>query len=374
VNPSDRKIKIIADINIPYLQGILEPFASVEYREGKNISHYSLMDADAILIGTRTRCDRDLIEGTPVKFIATATIGFDHIDTEFCERQGIRWTSAPGCNSGSVQQYIASVLAHLALRRGLVLRGKTIGIIGVGHVGEKVEALCRLFGMDLLMNDPPRERNECASGFVPIEAVLAESDIVTLHVPLIREGIDKTIHMIDQKALKALKPQAWLINTSRGAVVDENALKDALIQGKLAGAVLDVWENEPCADPQLVKLATLATPHIAGYSADGKRNGTVSILRHLADFFDLPFEEFRIPTLPEPPEPEIFPDPRGKSSEGQFLKAILYTYDIAEDDQKFRSAPGRFEDFRNHYPLRREFHAYRLKTNIPEAGSLFSQP
>jgi erythronate-4-phosphate dehydrogenase len=236
-----------------------------------------------------------------------------------------------------------------------------LGIIGVGHVGKKVEALAKILGMKTLLNDPPRVRSEGINGFVPIEKVLAEADVITLHVPLNHEGADNTFHLIGKAALDLVKSRAWLINSSRGEVVDGNALKMALNTGKLAGAVIDVWENEPDIDLQLLDKVFLATPHIAGYSTDGKRNGTVQVVRSLGAHFDFPLSDWEPSGIPEPPSPLIRLDCRDLSSEISLCQAILHTYDVTDDNLRFRSCPENFEKQRGSYPVRREFPAYKLK-------------
>jgi len=353
-------INIIADDKIPFLKGALEPFASIRYMDGREIDHSAVRDADAMLIRTRTVCNESLLHDSRVKFIGTTTIGFDHIDTNYCDANSIRWTNAPGCNASSVQQYIASVLANLVVRHDFSLYGKTLGIIGVGHVGKKVEILARLLGMKVLLNDPPRARFEGHSGFVPLEKILKESDIISLHVPLNRSGEDKTFRLINETTLGLIKTGSWLINTSRGEVVEGSALKSALATGKLSGIVLDVWESEPSVDLQLLDTVTIATPHIAGYSTDGKRNGTVQVVRRLGEYFGLPLKSWEPACIPEPNEPVIIMDCRDASLEKLICQAILKTYDVTEDDLRFRSDPGNFERLRDNYPVRREFLAYKL--------------
>ena len=281
-------MKIIADDKIPFLRGALEPYAEVVYLPGKEITHDVLLDADAILIRTRTKCNARLLQKTNVRFIGTATIGYDHIDTQFCEANGIRWTNAPGCNSSSVQQYIAAALLTIASGFRFSLRGKTLGIIGVGNVGSKVAMLGKSLGMNVLLNDPPRARMEGDKEFAGIDIILRQSDIVTVHVPLTMTGEDKTYHLFNDTAFKEMKKRSWFFNSSRGEVTDSIALKNMLTSSNLGGAVIDVWENEPDVDPELLSGVYLATPHIAGYSTDGKANGTAMVVNSLSRFFDLP--------------------------------------------------------------------------------------
>ena len=256
-------IKIIADDKIPFLNGILEPYAEIKYLPGKQIDRDALMDADALLIRTRTKCTKALLEGSGIRFIGTATIGFDHIDTQFCDKHKIIWTNAPGCNSSSVQQYITAALLKLACDHQFNLKDKTIGIVGVGNVGAKVEKIAGILGMNVLLNDPPRARQEGEKNFVNLGTILYESDIVTVHVPLNVVGEDCTYHLFNKKSFKKMKKGVWFFNSSRGEVTDTAALKKALGSGKLGGAVIDVWENEPDIDLELMAKAFIATPHIA---------------------------------------------------------------------------------------------------------------
>lgn len=363
-------IRIVADDKIPFLKGILESFAHVTWLSGKQITRDSIMDADALLIRTRTKCNADLLEGTSVKFIGTATIGFDHIDTAYCEQNNITWTNAPGCNSSSVQQYIASALLKISAESGFDMKGKTLGIVGVGHVGKKVEELAKIFGMRLSLNDPPRARNEMNSNFASLNQLLRESDIITLHLPLTTEGIDKTWHLFNNETLNKVKKGAWLINSSRGEVVDTEALKDTLVSDRLAGAVVDVWEREPEIDIPLMHMAYLATPHIAGYSTDGKANGTAMIVRALCDFFKLPALDWYPSEIPFPADPVLVIESNGKTGEEILRRSVLHTYNITEDDVKLRFDPSRFEKVREEYPVRREFPAYtiKLKGGFDRAG------
>jgi erythronate-4-phosphate dehydrogenase len=353
-------MKIVADDKIPFLKGVLEPFAEVIYLPGKQIDRKVLKDADALLTRTRTKCTPSLLRGTSLKFIGTATIGFDHIDTEFCKKNRITWTNAPGCNSSSVQQYIAAALLKIALEFKTKLKGKTIGIVGVGNVGSKVEKLARLLDMNVLLNDPPRARKEGANNFVSLETVLSESDIVTLHVPLNIVGEDCTWHLFDDKNLKKMRKGTWFINTSRGEVAETLALKQVMESGKFRGVVIDVWENEPDIDRELMERTFISTPHIAGYSTDGKANGTSMVVNSLCRFFNLPPDSWYPGNVPDPPNPIISIDCTGKTDEEVLREAVFHTYNIDEDNIRFRYSPSDFEKQRGDYPVRREFPAYRV--------------
>jgi len=353
-------IKIVADDKIPFLKGVLEPYARVIYLPGQKISRDILIDADALLIRTRTKCTQSLLYATQVRFIGTATIGFDHIDTLYCEKNKITWTNAPGCNSSSVQQYVASALLSIASYKNFSLKDKTIGIIGVGNVGTKVEKFARTIGMKVLLNDPPRSRIEGGAKFVDLEDVLDNADIITVHVPLNRAGEDKTYHLFDKVNLKKMRKGVWFINSSRGEVVDSLALKELLDSGKPGGVVLDVWENEPDIDHLLMAKVFIATPHIAGYSTDGKANGTAMAVNALSRYFELPLNNWYPDNIPAPLIPEISFDCKGKRDEDILRESILHTYNISHDDKDLRSSPSGFEKLRGDYPLRREFTSFSV--------------
>lgn len=353
-------MKIVADDKIPFLRGTLDPFAEVVYLPGKEITNDVIRDADALLIRTRTKCNKGLLRNTKVRFIGTATIGYDHIDTQFCENNGVSWTNAPGCNSSSVQQYIAAALLTVASDFNFSLKDKTLGIIGAGNVGSKVADFGKILGMNVLLNDPPRARIEGDKEFVGIERILREADIITLHVPLTMSGEDKTYHMFDNVAFEKMRKGSWFFNSSRGEVTDGASLKNILGSVKLGGAVLDVWENEPDVDPDLLSRVVLATPHIAGYSTDGKANGTAMVVNSLSRFFNLPLEHWYPANVPLPDYPEIVIDGTGRTEEDIVHKAVLHTYNIKADVEKFRHSPAEFEKQRGGYPLRREFPSYSV--------------
>jgi erythronate-4-phosphate dehydrogenase len=363
-------MKIVIDHKIPFIRGLFEPFADVVYVPGSDIRREHLMDADCLLVRTRTRCDQKLLEGTRVKFIGTATIGFDHIDTHWCTGNGIRWTNAPGCNSGSVAQYIASALLVTARRRNFNLKDKTLGIIGAGHVGTKVEKTALALGMRVILNDPPRARAEGPGPFQELGKTLESSDIVSIHVPLNREGADKTYQMAGREFLGKMKPGAILINSSRGEVLCESEVVESIkTTGQPAGLILDVWQNEPRLNPELLQLADIATPHIAGYSLDGKWNATRMMVNAVVQEFNLP-SPVLIPSLPD----QDFMLQSGVSSAMSLQEYILATYDILADDRRLRESPESFEEQRNNYPVRREFNAYTIKPfPAGETGKILSQ-
>lgn len=356
---------IVADSKIPYLKGVLEPCADVRHLDPREITPETVRDADALIIRTRTKCDAALLEHSRVSVIATATIGIDHIDLDWCGKRGIVCRNAAGCNAASVAQYMTSALIRVSLRHNVDLRGKSLGVIGCGHVGSKVAAAAYALGMNVLVNDPPRARREGPSGFVTLETIQNEADFVTFHVPLTQAGPDQTEHLADETFFRGLRKKPFFFNTSRGDVVDEPALKKAIIEGQISGAVLDVWHNEPEIDRELLSLVDFATPHIAGYSADGKANGTAMAVEVVAQGLHIlepdVIQQVRADILakvPAPKNPVVTLDP---ASPHPLADAVLASYDVAADDAALRAAQENFEALRGSYRVRREFPAYTVK-------------
>lgn len=340
-------MKFVADVDIPFLKGVLEPYAEVVYKKGMEICREDIMDADALLIRTRTRCDASLLEGTKVSLITTATIGMDHIDLDYCRSHGIEVANASGCNAGGVMQYVFSALYGVAARKGIKIDGATIGIIGVGNVGKKVEYLAEYLGFKILRCDPPRAQKEGSDGFCSLEHLLAESDVVTLHVPL----DDSTRGMANADFFTLMKPGSIFINASRGEVVDEKALIEA--SPKFGAIVIDTWNNEPDVDENLIDIVDIATPHIAGYSFQGKLNGTALAVRAVASHFGIDdlVGFFPVDELSDR-EPLIL-DLKGKN-QGEITAVFQYNYPIFTDDFRFRMEPHKFEKLRSEYQYRRE--------------------
>jgi erythronate-4-phosphate dehydrogenase len=355
-------MKVVVDDRIPFIKGVLEKYAEVVYLEGSKISRKDLLDADALIIRTRTNCNANLLDGTKVKFIATATIGFDHIDTEYCGSRNITWTNAEGCNSSSVQQYLAAALLFITEKFDLSLTNLTIGVVGAGNTGKKAAALCDTLGMKVLLNDPPRERAEGSKSFVPLDTIISKADIITLHVPLNYEGRDKTYHLVDNDLLSGLDENQILINTSRGEVVKTESIKEALRKKKVRGCILDVWENEPDIDLDLLDLVDIGTPHIAGYSADGKANGTAMSVNSFCRHFGFDLKDWYPNSISLPPVRTINIDCTNLNHQEIIGKLIQNTYAILEDDRALRASPGTFEKQRGEYPVRREFGTF--KTNL----------
>jgi len=342
-------MKIVADTNIPFLKGVLEPYADVVYMDGRAIDRQAMMDADAIIIRTRTKCNQETLQGTKVKMIASATIGTDHIDMSWCAQNGIEVQNAEGCNAGAVANYIFSAMYAVASRRTISMEDAVLGIIGVGNVGRKVEHMARTLGLKVLLNDPPRAQEEGPEGFVTIDELLEKASIISLHVPLNASSQG----MCNDAFFNKMRPGSIFINASRGEVVDEAALLRA--RPKISALVLDTWCNEPNVSQILIDACDIATPHIAGYSYQGKQNGTAMAVQAVARHFGIKELEFFRPAEEEEAlKPKAIPV-RGKT-QGEIAAALQYNYPIFTDDFLFRVNPADFERLRSEYNYRREFY------------------
>lgn len=338
--------KIVIDDKIPYIKETISKLTNrAVYIPGNMIGNDDIRDADALIIRTRTHCDAQLLKGSNVKFVATATIGYDHIDTNFMEQAGIKWINCPGCNASSVAQYIDAVLTLIKTEKHIDIQKQTIGIVGCGHVGKKVVEVAKRKGMNILICDPPRSDAEGEKGFVSMEQIAKEADIITFHVPLTKEGRYPTYHLANETLFDSLSKRPIIINSSRGAVVDNEALLYAINYNKVKDAVIDTWENEPNINKELLKRVWIGTPHIAGYSADGKTNADNMVISALCDFFSLPKQPAICP--PEIPNADLCPKNEDERT--------LFFYNPIPESNKLKLEPEKFEWFRNNYPLRREY-------------------
>lgn len=345
-------MKVVVDNKIPFINEAIEKIADeVIYSSGSNFTPTLVKDADALIIRTRTYCNRALLEGSKVRFIATATIGIDHIDTEYCREASIEWTNAPGCNSASVAQYLQSSLLLLQQLKGKNLSELTLGVIGVGNVGSKVIKVAGELGMRVLQNDLPREDVEGNAEYSSLQTLAEECDILTFHTPLYKEGKYKTFHLADAAFFQSLKRRPVIINTSRGEVIETQALLNALETGTISDAIIDVWENEPDINLTLLNKVFLGTPHIAGYSADGKANATRMSLDALCHFFNIEADYCIIP-----PQPENL-----ILKANSMADAYLQMYNPQRDSEALKNQPELFEHLRGNYPLRREERAFRIE-------------
>lgn len=351
-------MKILADAHIPYLKGVAEQFGEVEYLSGNQFNKTTIQDKDALIVRTVTHFGEEILSGTNVKLICSATIGYDHIDTEYCDSNKIAWKTALGCNANSVEQYVTASLLYLSEKYKFNLRHKTIGIVGVGNVGSKVEAACKKLGMRTLLNDPPREALEGSDQFTDLNTLKKEADIITLHTPLTKNGNYPTYHLADKAFFNSLQRKPFIINSCRGAVIDNEAWIEAILSNKVSGAVIDCWENEPDINRELLQLADIATPHVAGYSADGKWTATKMSLENINNFFKLNIDPIRLQEIDQPENPII--DLKGIEKERQLSHAVWQTYNPMQETDKLKADPEKFYWFRSNYPLRREYHAYRV--------------
>lgn len=351
-------MKIVADDKIPLLKGVFEPYLKVDYLPGNTISNKSLSGAGVLVTRSITVCDAELLGGTPVKFIATATIGDDHIDKIYCKEHGIRWFSAKGCNAAAVEQFVMAAIIRYLSDSGLNPADLTIGIIGVGTIGRKVQKAAETLGMKVLLNDPPRQRAEGAGGFVSLKQIQQQADIITMHVPLHFSGADKTFHMLDDSFFEGLTKPVVLINTARGAVIETDVLKRAKRAGLIRYLILDVWEHEPELDQELLELTDIATPHIAGYSIEGKTNATGMVVNAIADFLGLKIKHWR-PQLPPDPSPMTL-DCKELNGVEVMNKIFETVFPIGEVSNELKLGEILFEEMRRDYQLRRENQAYVL--------------
>ena len=348
------KPRILIDANIPYIRGAFDDVADVEYLVAKDITHDKAMNADALIVRTRTRCNAELLEGSRIKIVATATIGIDHIDTEYCDTHNIQWTNAPGCNAESVAQWVGSALAVWANEHNCSLVGKTIGIVGHGHVGKRVERLAHKLGMNVLLNDPPLAL-ENPDKYVDLHTIARECDVITFHTPLTREGEFPTYHLADEEFFKTLQENtpnntpSLIINAARGGIINEKALLSHLSQlstfnFQLSNIAIDCWDGEPETNSELRQRALIATPHIAGYSADGKLNATQQVVQAVAIALNI-----------TPNTIEDLSEKKTTDKEGDELKdELLNNYNILADSDALKAEPQKFEYFRSNYPTRRE--------------------
>jgi erythronate-4-phosphate dehydrogenase len=385
-------MKIIVDPNIPFAHEAFASLGDVQFIPGRQITAAMARDAELLLVRSVTPVNAALLNGSKVNFVATATIGTDHVDQACLRERGIGFASAAGSNANSVAEYIVAAMLEIAHRKQFRLRDKTLGVIGVGNVGSRVVRYAEALGMRVLQNDPPRQRAEGLAEFVSPNRVCSEADIITIHVPLTRSGPDATFHLFDAKRLAALEArQPILINSSRGPVVDSKALLEAIAAKKLGGVVLDVWEGEPNISADLLAGVypakggvDLGTAHIAGYSFDGKLNGTQMIYRAVCGFFRIkPTWE---PVLPPPPVPRLeITVGAGEDDEDVLRRVVRQIYDITADDAALRklvrrpagivSAPDgigvNFDKLRAEYAVRREF--FNTELTLRGAGESLRQ-
>jgi erythronate-4-phosphate dehydrogenase len=366
-------MRIVADENIPFAIEAFGRLGEVTTLPGRAMTHEAVRDAEILFVRSVTDVDAHLLDGSKVRFVATATIGTDHVDAAYLRARGTGFASAPGSNARSVAEYISAALLVLESRGHVSLDGSTLGVVGVGSVGSRVALVAQALGMKVLLNDPPRARAEPGGAFVPLDEICAKADVVTFHLSLERGGPDATHHLAGEALLGRLKPGAVVLNSSRGAVADGAALKRARRDGHLKALVLDVWEGEPSIDAELLGLCDLATPHIAGYSYDGKVAGTRMIYEAACAFLGRPA------AWPAglPPHEDL----RVRVDDGRALTAVRASYDIEADDGRMRRAvegadaagvARAFDRLRKEYPRRREFANWRVAGATGRSASVLA--
>jgi erythronate-4-phosphate dehydrogenase len=355
-------MKIIADANIPFVKECFSSVGEVEVFPGRAITRDVVSNAECLLVRSVTKVTPDLLAGSRVRFVGTATIGFDHIDTEYLAKNNIDFASAPGSNANSAAEYVIAGLLEIGRKYKIQLEGKSIGIVGVGNVGSRVAKKCEALGMKVLLNDPPLRRKSSDAKYLPLEE-LFQCDFITFHTPLTFEGVDKTFHLAGEKFFKSLKAGCIFINASRGGVVDTNVLKASIQSDRLGAVVLDVWENEPNIDCELLRLVDISTPHIAGYSLDGKIAGMIMVYNAVCKYFGLKPKYKISDFLPSPTVPQIRIEQAGPDQQAILYETVQQVYCINRDDFNTREIamvePEKrakfFDDLRKNYPVRREF-------------------
>jgi erythronate-4-phosphate dehydrogenase len=365
-------MRIIADENIPCVAQAFASLGEVTLLPGRGMQAEQVRAADVLLVRSVTRVDARLLGGSNVQFVGSATIGFDHVDRTYLQQQGIGFSTAPGSNAISAAEYVVSALLALAAQQGFDPAGRSVGIIGCGNVGSRVRQKLSALGMDCLVNDPPLQAEGCHGDFVDLDAVL-QADVITVHVPYTRAGPWQTHHLVDAAFLARLRPGAVFINTARGAVADNAALDTLLETRSDLSVVLDVWEGEPDINMSLLEKVQLGTPHIAGYSLDGKLRGTEMIYRAACAHFGRPEQWQAADDLPAGHSVDLR-ELRTAPLLAKLQAAVFACYDIRRDDASLRGLaalpaaerPARFDRLRKEYPVRREFPQTRIITGNPD--------
>lgn len=366
-----RNVKILVDENMPYARELFSRLGEVKPVPGRPIPEDELADAQALMVRSVTKVNASLLSGTAVKFVGTATAGTDHVDQAWLGEAGIGFSAAPGCNAIAVVEYVFSALLMLAERDGFTLKDRTVGIVGVGNVGSRLQARLEAWGVRTLLCDPPRADRGDAGDFRPLEALVREADILTFHTPLFKEGTYKTLHLVDDALISALKPGAILINACRGRVVDNAALLTRLEAGQDLSVVLDVWEPEPDLNVELLKRVDIGTPHIAGYTLEGKARGTTQVFEAFSAFIGHRQQVALDTLLPAPEFGRI--TLHGPLDQPTLKRLAHLVYDVRRDDAPLRKVagiPGEFDKLRKNYLERREWSSLYIQCDDAEAASL----
>ncbi|RJP62008.1 MAG: 4-phosphoerythronate dehydrogenase [Ignavibacteriales bacterium] len=363
-------MKIIADENIPFAKEAFGCFGNLKLLPGRNISNAELKDAEILIVRSITTVDKNLLQGTRIKFVGTATIGFDHIDLDYLNESGITYANAAGCNADSVNEYVWAAIFKSVVEKKIPLEGKTIGVVGVGNIGSRVVCTAEKLGLKVLQNDPPLKRRTNNKNFVDLNEALS-ADIITFHVPLTYEGEDKTFHLLNEKNLQQIKPGAIIINSSRGPVIDNTALLNCMKNDSDMVTILDVWEIEPNINVELLEKTFIGTAHIAGYSYEGKVNGTLMIYNELCKFLEVkPGWTPQLPMIENPTIEFNFDIGFEKSIDN----VIKQAYNIDEDNialkklltDKSLTSAIYFDKLRKEYRQRREFTNYSIEMSAKD--------
>lgn len=362
-------MKILVDENMPYAHDLFSRLGEVRAVPGRPIPVAELNDADALMVRSVTKVNGDLLRDTPVKFVGTATAGTDHIDEHYLRQAGVAFSAAPGCNAIAVVEYVFSALLALAERDGFMLTDRTVGIVGVGNVGSRLQTRLNALGIKTLLCDPPRADRGDNERFHSLNVLVEEADILTFHTPLYVDGPYKTLHLADESLLSRLKPGAILINACRGEVVDNSALLNCLRQGQELSTVLDVWEPEPDLNVDLLALADIGTAHIAGYTLEGKARGTTQVFEAFSQFIGTPQPVPLESLLPPADISQVTLS--GPLSQTGLKRLVHLVYDVRRDDALLRAVAGKageFDKLRKHYAERREWSSLCVQCDNPDTA------
>lgn len=352
--------KVAIEKSIPYTKGLLDERFDVRYLSDAEFISESISDCDSIIVRSTTKCDETLLRGTNVRFISTATAGFDHIDTDYCKKNNITWKNSEGCNKKSVAQYVVSSLGLVLGRDITKYKNMTLGIVGVGNTGGALLELANKLGLKTLLCDPFKSRTIKDFDFYPLDYVFDNSDIISFHVPLTKDGEYPTYHMINNRLLRRGTKGKLLINACRGAVMCTEDVVSAYDDGIISNLIIDCWENEPSIDLSLLERADISTPHIAGFSADSKRNATVIACNNVCESENLPHIKSDSIQLYEPKDKFIDFSSVGVEKDSQILDAIIRTTDLQNLTLNLKEQPDRFKEIRSNYVKPREFEAYTV--------------
>lgn len=355
-------MKILVDENMPYAGELFSRLGDVQAVRGRPLPAEALVGADALMVRSVTKVNAELLSGTSVRFVGTATAGTDHVDDKWLSDNDIGFSAAPGCNAIAVVEYVFSALMMLAERDGFDLREKTVGIVGVGNVGSRLNRRLQALGVQTLLCDPPREAKGDAETFYPLDKLVQDADILTFHTPLNKTGDDKTLHLVDADLLAALPENRILINAARGPIVDNAALLATLKNGKKLSVILDVWEPEPELSLALLDLVDIGTPHIAGYSLEGKARGTTQVFEAYSEFIGQPQHIALSELLPVPEMASV--TVHGALDQAKLKRLMHLVYDVRRDDAPLRRVAGQtgeFDRLRKHYQERREWSSLCVK-------------